>query len=106
MERVDALLLREVTQHLNEHFEPPHGALITVEEVKTNSDLSQAKIAVSVLPSQHADEVVTLLNEHSPKIRHALTRTMVLFTVPKLLFRRDDREERAEHIHRLLDSQE
>ncbi len=101
-ERLNAVVQQEVNAYLLRFFEPPQGCLLTVEEVRTSSDLSHAKIFVSVLPPERGPQVLADLKALQHEIRTAMSKRLPLRTVPELHFVHDTREERADRISRLL----
>jgi ribosome-binding factor A len=105
MERVNALLRRELGRILEEVLELPEGCFVTVVRVKTARDLRSAVVWVSVLPIDRREHVLALLVEHQGGIQRELgTQLTAMRYVPKLHYRIDEREERADQINRLIDS--
>lgn len=102
MLQVNALLEQELGKYLSRYYEPPRGALVTIEAVITAADLKTAKVLVSILPVAEGAAVVQTLTKLEHDIRHALMRHVVLKFFPALTFVHDMREEKAERIHRLL----
>ncbi len=80
------------------------GALVSVSGVKISSDLSVAKIYVSIFPSAKADAVMGRLKENVRALRGELGRAMgkQLRIVPEIIFFLDSSLDYVEHIDELL----
>ena len=80
------------------------GAMVSVSGVKISSDLSVAKIYVSVFPSAKAEEVMAKLRENVRGLRgelgHAMGRQLRI--VPEIVFYLDSSLDYVEHIEELL----
>ncbi|HAG15599.1 MAG TPA: 30S ribosome-binding factor RbfA [Bacteroidales bacterium] len=83
------------------------GAMLTVTKVSVSSDLSIAKIYVSILAAQVNAEVVNNLNKHSGEIRYLLGQRIrnQLRIIPSLRFYEDDSLDYLENIERILKSE-
>ncbi len=80
------------------------GAMVTVSEVRISPDLSQAKVFVSIFPSDKADATMGILNENMGAIRGELGRAVAkqLRIVPELTFLLDTSLDYAARIEELL----
>ena len=80
------------------------GAMLTVSGVKITSDLSLAKVYVSVFPSVKAEAVMERLGEETSRLRGELGRRVAtqLRIVPEIVFYLDDSLDYVEHIDELL----
>lgn len=80
------------------------GALVTVSGVKISSDLSVARIYVSIFPSEKTDEVMETIAENIRSFRGELGRGFArsLRVVPEINFFVDDTLDYVEHIDELL----
>ncbi len=68
------------------------GILITITKVYVTSDLTEAKIYVSVFPSKHLDTLVDAMTKNATTIRYELARRTKnqLRRAPVLTFFKDD----------------
>ena len=68
------------------------GILISVSKVSVTTDLSIAKVYVSVFPSTNAREITQELNGIKPKIKHEIAQLTKhqLRRMPELTFYNDD----------------
>ena len=84
------------------------GIIISVSKVNVTTDLSIAKVYVSVFPPDKASAIVTELNEVKPKVKHQiaqLTRHQ-LRKMPELSFYNDDSLEYIETIEQAVKGKE
>ncbi|WP_310994248.1 30S ribosome-binding factor RbfA [Aequorivita marina] len=68
------------------------GIIISVSKVSTTTDLSIAKVYVSVFPADKAEAIVAELNKIKPKIKHEIAQLTKhqLRKMPDLSFFNDD----------------
>jgi len=66
--------------------------IITVSKVNVTPDLTQAKVYVSVFPSEKAEEIISALQANAKLIKHDVAQRVrhQLRKMPELLFFRDD----------------
>ncbi len=84
------------------------GTLISVSKVSVTSDLSIAKIYISIFPGKQAQELLEGIQSNTPLIKHELaqrTRNQ-LRRVPELLFYLDDSLDYIEGIEQSLKGEE
>ena len=80
------------------------GAMLTVTKVSVTSDLSLAKVYVSLLAANNHEAVITNLNKHSKEVRYILGQRVrnQLRIIPHLRFFEDDSLDYLENIERIL----
>lgn len=80
------------------------GIIISVSKVKVPTDLSIAKVYISVFPNNEAEKMLQELNLVKPKIRHEISQRTrhQLRRMPELNFYIDDSLEYMEGIDRSL----
>jgi ribosome-binding factor A len=76
------------------------GVIISVSKVNVTTDLSQAKVFLSIFPSEKRDELVAGIQSNSKTIRHELAKRTKnqLRRVPNLTFYGDDSLDYIENI--------
>ena len=76
------------------------GVLISVTKVQVTSDLSQAKVFLSIFPNDKRDELLEGIKSNAPLIRHELSQRTKnqLRRVPSLAFFIDDSLDYIENI--------
>ena len=92
--RIGSLLQKDLVDILQSSatYGGMQGVIISVSKVKVTTDLSIAKVYLSVFPSEHADELLKEIDEHKSQIKHKvaiLTRNQ-LRKMPDLAFFNDD----------------
>lgn len=81
-----------------------NGAMVTVSGVKISSDLSVAKVYVSIFPSSKSSEALELIKSGAKGLRGELGKRVAgqLRIVPELVFFLDDSLDYVERIDELL----
>jgi ribosome-binding factor A len=103
VDRVNALLQRELATVISEELTDPRIAFTTVTSVETTSDLKTARVFVSVLGGDDAvATTMQALNEARPYIRHEMGERTDLRFVPDIEFVSDTSAARAARISKLL----
>jgi ribosome-binding factor A len=76
------------------------GVIISVTKVQVTSDLSQAKVFLSIFPNEKRDELLAGIKSNAPLIRHELAQRTKnqLRRVPGLAFFVDDSLDYIENI--------
>lgn len=101
-DRVSAQLRRElgtlVREAVSEHGLPS----VSVSDVEVTRDLAHAKVFVTALQAERADEAMKGLKTVAPEIRYRLAHTVKMRHVPELHFHYDDSVDRGERIEQLL----
>ena len=75
---------------------------VSVSDVEVTRDMAHAKVFVTALQSERADEAMKGLKAVAPEIRFRLARAVKLRHVPELHFHYDDSVDRGERIDSLL----
>src|SRR5437762_5700765 len=76
--------------------------MVTVTGVSVTHDLAHAKVFVSVLDEEQAEEAVASLNHAAKTLRHMLASAVLLRMVPELRFVFDDSTVRGHRIASLV----
>jgi ribosome-binding factor A len=84
------------------------GTLISVSKVAVTTDLSIAKVYVSIFPNDKASELMEGIKSNQPLIKHELSQRTrnQLRRVPELLFYLDDSLDYIEKIEKSLEGKE
>ncbi len=80
------------------------GAMLTVTRVTVTSDLSLAKVYISLLAAKENAKVIENINKHSKEVRYLLGQRVrnQLRVIPVLRFYEDDSLDYLENIERIL----
>ncbi|MDR1887314.1 MAG: 30S ribosome-binding factor RbfA [Prevotellaceae bacterium] len=102
-------IARQIQKDLGEIFQlrgmaAYQGAMITVSEVRISSDLSVARIFLSIFPSDKSADVIAKVEQETGKIRAELGKKVrhQLRIVPELHFHVDETLDKLERIDDLL----
>ena len=105
MERINALLRQEISSIVASDLNDPRlASMITITRVDTASDLSRAKVFVSIMgyPDQKR-RALKGLKSASRFVKRSLRPRLTLRSVPEIEFRIDDSIERGVNMVRLID---
>jgi ribosome-binding factor A len=102
-DRIDELLRQEIGEILARDVQDPRIGFVTVTDVETAPDLSNARVWVSVIgqPDERA-QTMRALERAMPFVRHELGSRVRLRRIPELHVRADDTAERGTRVLRLL----
>lgn len=105
MERVNVLVRQEISRILATDINDPRlASLISITEVRTSSDLRQAKVFVSVLGDSAAKkDALTAMRTAGGFIHRTMKRNMKLKYVPVLSFQLDESIEKGAEMLKLID---
>jgi ribosome-binding factor A len=80
------------------------GKLISVTSVRVTPDLAEAKVYISIFPSEKAPEIIAEIEASNKSIRHELAQKVrnQLRVIPELKFYIDDSLDFAQKIDDLL----
>ena len=101
-DRVSAQLRRELGTLVHAAARE-HGLPSTsVSDVEVSRDLAHAKVFVTVLQPERAQEAMKALKALAPELRYQLARAVKMRHVPELHFHYDESLDRGERIDTLL----
>lgn len=100
-DRVGSLIQEKIGWILEKEIEVP-GALITVTSVNVQKKMEDAKVMVSVYPSEKAVEAIKILGRRAPYLEHLLREQVRIKPMPKITFELDRGPEKAANIEKAL----
>lgn len=104
-DKVRKAVIREFSDILTHEVKDPAlvNQLISVTDVEVSGDLRHARVFVSVMGEESVqEEVMRILQEHTPKIRSALGQRIRLRYTPEIDIRLDNSLERGARVTQLL----
>lgn len=101
-DRVSAQLRRELGTIVHAMVRVHGLPSVSVSDVEITRDMAHAKVFVTALQSERAQEAMKGLKELTPEIRHELSRSVKMRHTPELHFHYDDSVDRGERIDNLL----
>lgn len=104
LEKVNHLIRGEISELLQREVKDPRlGGFVTVTGVSTSSDLSHAKVFISVMgEEEEKNEALEALNTASGFLRKELSMRLRLRRSPELSFHRDNSIEEGAHVQQLI----
>ncbi|MEW6087569.1 MAG: 30S ribosome-binding factor RbfA [bacterium] len=104
LERINSLLREEIGSIIQKDLKDPRIGFVSVLEVKTNPDLSEAKVFVSVFADEEKKQkTIKGLKSAAGFIRHEIKERLCLRHIPNILFELDNSIEKGAHILELMD---
>jgi len=100
--KVNELIKQELGKIIFQEEEFGRGVLMTILDVKSSSDLRNATITISVLPTPKGEEVMKKLTAHAGLLQHQLNKTLNMHPIPRIRFVLDATEEESQNITVLL----
>jgi ribosome-binding factor A len=101
LERVNELLRQEISKLLLREIDFV-DILVTVTNVNTSPDLKQAKIKITVLPTEKGEQVLRIIQRNIFHLQQELNKKLHLKPVPKIRFEIDQIEIKAQRIEEIL----
>jgi len=104
VERVNKLLIREVSDIVKNHVKDPRiSEFVTITDAKISNDLQHAKIYFSVMGKKNEEEKTGMaLNTAASFIRTLLKDRLTMRYIPTLKFFFDESFDNAEKIYGIL----
>ncbi len=103
IEKVNELIKKELGMIFVKHLEFPKGNLVTVTRIKTEPDMKNAIVFLSVFPFERSPEILTLIKRRMPYIQSLLNHTLSMKFVPHLQYKIDSENEEVDSMQRLMD---
>lgn len=101
IDRVNSLLGRELSKILLKEFNFD-GVMATLTHVEATANLIEAKVYISVLPDEKADEVLKVLNKEVYSIQQKINKMLNMRPIPRIKFVKDVQVAGASKIEELL----
>lgn len=103
IEKINALIKREISKFILRNFEFPEGSFVTVTNVKTSNDLKEAKVLISIFPKENTKKIFPQLKKNRQLIQNYLSKTLVIKQIPKIKILIDtNQEDQIEKIEKLI----
>jgi len=103
IQRVNALIERELSQLLLREIEFPSDVLVTVTRVETASDLREANIWVSTIPDDKNKKIIEILNRNIYILQQKLNKRLRMRPLPKIKFLEERKTKEASRIEEILE---
>jgi len=103
IEKVNALIKKELSLILLREMDFSKDALITVTRVEAVPNLSEAKIYISTMPENKSDRVQEILKRKVYDIQQCLNKRLKMRPIPKIGFKKEGRTKQADRVEELLE---
>lgn len=97
-----SVIQRELNMLINHEIEFQGGAFVTITDVLVAPDLETAKVKVSVLPAEKAEQALKILMQFQPRLQRMLLHIMNVRPMPRILFALDKGAENAAEVEKSL----
>lgn len=101
IEQVAKALKKELAPRVEELLGQKYG-IVTLTDVKVQSDLKEAHVYVSCLDSKMEKKILQVLEKSAKDFQHFLGRRLQMRYTPKIIFRVDKGYENVDKVERLL----
>ena len=104
LERINHTMRAEISTLLQRQVKDPRlSGFITITRVSTSSDLSHAKVFISVMGTEEEKkEALKALDSASGFLRRELRPRLTIRRIPELIFCKDDSIEQGAHVLELI----
>lgn len=102
LEQVNDLIRGELGKIIIRDLDFPAPAMVTLTRADTSSDLHYVDVFISVLPAAEEKEVLAILEKNVAGVQRTLNRKLRMRPVPRVKFKIDVDQKRAERIEKLL----
>lgn len=102
IKRVNELIKREISKLLCRELNFGN-TLVTVLDVSVSSDLRQAKVIISILPSEKEKNVQLILKKNIFDLQQILNKRLKMRPVPKIFFEINRMASQAQRIEEILE---
>lgn len=102
IQQINKLINRSVNEIITRELNLKSGVFVTLTKVDTSSDLKYSTVFVSIFPTSETNYVAETLKKEIYKIQGSLNKKLGLKFFPKIKFKVDTTESRADEIEKLL----
>ena len=103
IERVNELLKRELSKLILREMDFPQDCLVTVTRTDVSTDLSQAKIYISIIPEDCSKNALKILNSRLFFLQARINRLLKMKKVPRIKIEEEEETKIADRIEKVLE---
>jgi len=100
--KINELIKTHINDIILKNLSLKEGVFVTVTKVDTTTDLHYTRISISIFPEVETNYVTKTLKKELYQIQGALNKKLHMKILPKIEFRIDTTESRADEIEKLL----
>ena len=102
VDRINEQIKRYVSEIILKELSFKKDVFVTISKVDTSPDLRYTRVFASVFPEKDFDYAIKTLEKERGQIQKSLYKKLQIKILPKLDFRRDFTESKADKIEKLL----
>lgn len=102
IQKINSLVQQYVSEIITRDLSLKEGVFITIPKVDTSADLRYARVFISIYPEKEIGYTLKTLKKEIYKIQGILNKKLRMRPLPKIEFRVDMTEARADEIEKLL----
>lgn len=102
IQKVNSLISQQLSEILSKEIDLKPGVFITIAKVDTTKDLRYTHVFVSVFPEKEMHYVEKTLEHEMNSIQKKLNKRLHMKILPKVKFKMDSTEARADEIEKIL----
>lgn len=103
-ERIASIIRKSISEIIQMQVKNPHLGFVSIPEVKVSKDFSCAKVYVSFIIEEQAEEGMKVLEKSKGFIRSELAKRIDIRRCPELSFVLDEAYKKEERITELLNN--
>ncbi len=100
--KINKLIRENISEILNREIDWKPGVFVTVAKVDTTSDLRYTRVFISIFPEKETGYALKTLEKEMYRIQGQFNRKLFMKPLPKIEFRPDTTEARADEVEKLL----
>ena len=102
IEKINALVQRNLGEIMTRELSLKSGVFITIAKVDTTPDLRYTRVFVSIFPEKETAYALKALANELYALQGALNKTLSMKPLPKVEFKVDLTESKADEVEKLL----
>jgi len=103
IQKINALIRRELSQILLKRIEFPPNVLVTITRVETSSNLMESNIWVSALPEEKLKRSLEILNKNIYILQQKLNQRLKIRPLPRIKFLEEKKTREAGRVEEILE---
>lgn len=100
--KINSLIQKNISEIITRDISLKPGVFVTVVKVDTTPDLRYTRIFVSIFPEKEIDYAAKTLKKELYQIQGALNKKLAMRPLPKIEFKIDLTESKADEIEKIL----
>ncbi len=103
IQKINSLVQQHVGEIISQELGLKPGIFVTISKVDTTSDLRYTRVFISIFPEKEINYVEKTLQKEMYRIQGALNRKLSMRPLPRIKFKTDMTESKADEIEKLIE---